>query len=237
MATLVLVHGAWGGAHGFRRVRQLLRADGHEVSTPSLTGIGERVHLASPMVNLTTHVCDVVNHILYEDLEQITLVGFSYGGMVVSGALEHIAGRVRHLVFLDAFVPDRGDSVASLLGGESRPSIELGKEWLVSGPVREYDDPAEARWMGARRTAHPEACFTEPVHLAQDLESFAFTRTYVKATRGRDDDPRDAAFRRAARRASSSPAWRYFEIDSNHMLASNRPQETAAILAQVATGA
>src|SRR5262245_5245437 len=98
MTTFVLVHGAWSGAHGFRRVRPLLRAAGHDVFTPSLTGIGERVHLASPQVTLTTHVHDVVNTILYEDLTGITLVGFSYGGFVVTGAIEHVADRVSHLV-------------------------------------------------------------------------------------------------------------------------------------------
>src|SRR3712207_9336711 len=98
MTTFVLVHGAWSGAHGFRRVRPLLQAAGHEVFTPSLTGIGERVHLTSPQVDLTTHVHDVVNHVLYEDLHGIVLLGFSYGGMVVTGALAHIADRVRHLV-------------------------------------------------------------------------------------------------------------------------------------------
>src|ERR1700684_2243579 len=85
MGTFVLVHGAWGGAHGFRKVRPLLRAAGHEVFTPSLTGIGERAHLTSPSVNLTTHIRDVVNVVLYEDLDDITLLGFSYGGMVVTG--------------------------------------------------------------------------------------------------------------------------------------------------------
>jgi pimeloyl-ACP methyl ester carboxylesterase len=79
MTTFVLVHGAWSGAHGFRRVRPLLRAAGHDVFTPSLTGIGERVHLASPQITLSTHVRDVVNMILYEDLTGIVLVGFSYG--------------------------------------------------------------------------------------------------------------------------------------------------------------
>ena len=236
MATLVLVHGAWGGAHGFRHVRKLLRAEGHEVFTPSLTGIGERVHLANPLVDLGTHIRDVVHHILYEDLDQITLVGFSYGGFVVTGALEHIAERVKHLVYLDAFVPGNGDSVASLVRGEGRRRIELGQDWQVDGPVRDYDSPAEAQWMGVRRTAHPARCFTEPVYLARDLESFPFTRTYIKAARSPEDDLGDAAFRRAARHASSSPAWDYFEIDSNHMIASNKPQETARLLARIATG-
>ena len=87
MTTYVLVHGAWSGAHGFRRVRPLLQAAGHDVFTPSLTGIGERVHLVSPQVNLTTHIHDVVNQVLYEGLEDIVLLGFSYGGFVVTGAL------------------------------------------------------------------------------------------------------------------------------------------------------
>ena len=111
MATYVLVHGAWSGAHGFRHVRKPLRSEGHEVFTPSLTGIGERAHLVSPQVGLTTHVTDVVNQVLYEDLDGIVLLGFSYGGMVVTGALAHIAPRVRHLVYLDAFVPDDGQSL------------------------------------------------------------------------------------------------------------------------------
>ncbi len=107
MATYVLVHGAWGGAHTFHIVRPMLTAHGHEVFTPSLTGVGERVHLASPQVDLSTHIADVVNQIFYEDLHDIVLLGFSYGGMVVTGALAHVGDRVRHLVFLDAFVPGR----------------------------------------------------------------------------------------------------------------------------------
>ena len=164
MTTFVLVHGAWGGAHGFRHVRKLLQAAGHEVTTPSLTGIGERVHLTHPLVNLSTHVRDVVNHVLYEDLRKIVLLGFSYGGCVVTGALEHIADRVRHLVFLDAFVPKHGDTAGGLARGTTAgwPKIELGDDWLLTGPARDYDDPAEAQWMAPRRTTHPKGCFSEP---------------------------------------------------------------------------
>src|SRR5207247_627735 len=115
-AGFVLVHAAWGGAHGFRKGRGPLLAAGHEVFTPSLTGIGERAHLTSPQVNLTTHIADVVNAVWYEDLSDIVLLGYSYGGAVVTGALEHIGDRVRHLVYLDAFVPGDGDSVAGLGG-------------------------------------------------------------------------------------------------------------------------
>lgn len=233
MTTFVLVHGAWGGSHGFRHVGQLLRSKQHEVSTPSLTGVGERIHLSSPMIGLGTHIRDVVNHILYEDLDSIVLVGFSYGGFVVTGALEHIAERVSHLVYLDAFVPSNGESVASLLG-RGRSKIALGQEWVTAGPVREFDDPAEAAWMGDRRTTHPQGCFVEPVFLAQPLESFPFTRTYIKATLAPESDPGNNAFWRAAQHAKQSAAWRYYEIATNHMVSSNNPNEVARILADVA---
>jgi pimeloyl-ACP methyl ester carboxylesterase len=230
VATFVLVHGAWSGAEGFRHVRRILRANGHEVTTPSLTGLGERVHLASGLVNLSTHIRDVVNHILYEDLNHLVLVGFSYGGFVVTGALEHIAERVEHLVFLDAFVPKNGESPRSLVRGDGRTKIEIGEEWWIAGPVREYDNPAEDQWMTARRSGQPKGCGTEPVYLAQPLEAYPFTRTYIKATRSPESDPGNAAFWRAARHAQTSSEWRYFQIESNHMLAVNAPAETARLL-------
>ena len=152
MAVFVLVHGAWGGAHGFRKVRGPLLAAGHEVFTPSLTGIGERAHLTSPQVCLTTHVADVVNAVWYEDLSDIVLLGFSYGGFVVTGALGHIGDRVRHLVYLDAFVPGDGDTVTGIGGaGGGYGAPELGRDWLVPPLPREFDDPAEAA-CAARRT-------------------------------------------------------------------------------------
>jgi pimeloyl-ACP methyl ester carboxylesterase len=232
--SYVLVHGGWSGAHGFRRVRRELQAAGHEVSTPSLTGIGERVHLVSPQVTLSTHISDVVNHVLYEDLAAVVLVGFSYGGFVVTGALEHIADRIRHLVYLDAFVPDDGDTALALTMGIDRIPAELGEEWLVPAPEREFDDPAERVWATARRTPHPIGCFTEPVRLLQPLEHFAFSRTYIKATLVPPTDTGASAFIRAADRAKSSPEWRYFEIETTHMVPNNRPEELAAILLECA---
>jgi pimeloyl-ACP methyl ester carboxylesterase len=220
----VLVHGAWGGAHGFRHVRRMLSAAGHEVFTPSLTGIGERVHLASPQVDLTTHVTDVVNAVMYEDLADIVLLGFSYGGMVVTGALDAIAPRVRSLVYLDAFVPGNGDSVYGLLGvPPAAPG--LPGPWLVEGPVRAYDDPAEAAFAGPRRTPQPVGCFTEPVRLARPLEDFPFTRSYIRATVPDPGSPVNPAFEAAAVSARRSPAWRYAEIATTHLVAQNRPRE------------
>jgi pimeloyl-ACP methyl ester carboxylesterase len=230
MTTFVLVHGAWNGAHGMRLVRRRLQAHGHEVFTPSLTGIGERVHLAGPQIDLTTHVHDVVNTILYEDLTEIVLLGFSYGGMVVSGALDHVGDRVRHLVLLDAFVPHDGDSVRSLLGAGPPAPIALGEPWAVPATVRRYDDPEEAAFAAARSSPHPAACFTEPVRLARPLEEWPFSRTYVRATADGPDAPGTAAFEAAVARVKGSPAWRYAEIATNHMIAINRPDELVELL-------
>ena len=233
MATYVLVHGGWSGAHGFRHVRRSLHAGGHEVFTPSLTGIGERAHLVSPQVGLTTHIQDVVNVVLYEDLTSIVLLGFSYGGFVVTGAIEHIAERVRHLVYLDAFVPADGDTLWGLAGRVGDLSFGIGDEWLVQPLPREYDDPAEAEFANARRTPHPARCFAEPVRVSRPLEEHPFTRTFIKATGDPPDAPGNEAFRAAAEHAKTSPDWRYREIDTNHMVPNNRPRELAELLLEL----
>jgi pimeloyl-ACP methyl ester carboxylesterase len=234
VTTFVLVHGAWAGAHGWRSVRTLLTAEGHAVFTPSLTGIGERVHLASPQTDLTTHVNDVVNQIVFEDLRDIVLVGYSYGGVVVTAAVEHVRDRIRELVYLDAFVPLDGDSAFDALGADGPTLIGLGDEWLVPPPARDFDDPDEAAWQRPRRVAHPVRCFTEPVRLAQPLEEYGFGLTYIKASREPRDSPGGNAFWAAAERVQASPRWRYYEIDTNHMVPSNRPGELAQLLVEIA---
>ena len=162
------------------------------------------------------------------------LLGFSYGGFVITGALEHIGDRVRHLVYLDAFVPGDGDRADATAGGTaSAGAIEVGRDWLVPPPAREFDDPAEAAWENARRTPQPAGCFTEPVRLPRPVEDYPFTRTYIKAT----GDPRSGsggAFWAAADRAAASPAWRYREIDTGHMVPGNRPADLARMLLELA---
>ena len=231
MTTFVLVHGAWGGAHTFRKVRPLLSAHGHEVFTPALTGIGERSHLASPQVNLTTHIQDVVNVVWYEDLSDLVLLGFSYGGFVVTGTVAHLADRVRHMVYLDAFVPADGETLVGLTGQQGGPVLGLGQQWLAPPPVRSYDDPAEEAFAVVRRTPHPVGCFTEPVRLPRPLEDYPFGRTYIKATA---EPPGSSPFWTAARRAQSSPAWVYKEIATDHLIPLNRPSELAELLLELA---
>ena len=233
MATYVLVHGAWTGAHGFHKVRPLLWATGHEVFTPSLTGVGERAHLVSPQIGLSTHVQDVVNAVVYEDLTDIVLLGFSYGGMVVTGAIATIGDRVRHVVFLDAFVPGNGDSIDTLVGRPPWPASDVGAEWLIPAAPRQSDDPAAATWIERRRTPQPSRCFTEPVQLRQPLEDYPFTRTYIKATADAPTAPGADALWAAAHRAKISPAWRYREIPTSHMVAITRPQQLTDLLLEL----
>jgi pimeloyl-ACP methyl ester carboxylesterase len=233
VATYVLVHGAWSGAHGFRRVRPALRAAGHEVFTPSLTGVGERAHLASPQVDLTTHIGDLVNTVLYEDLTDIVLLGFSYGGFVVTGALDHVGDRVRELVFLDAFVPDDGDTVLGLVGGSPSGPMAVGEQWLVPPPARAFDDPEEAAFATARRTPQPVGSFTEPVRLSRPLEAWELGLTYVKATVDESSAPARQAFWAAADRARASPRWSYHELATTHMVPNNRPRELAELLLEL----
>lgn len=232
MATFVMVHGAWRGSFGFRHVRRALQQMGHEASAPCLTGLGERAHLISPQVTLRTHVQDVVNHVLYEDLHDLVLVGYSYGGAVVTGCLDHIGDRVRELVYLDAFVPADGQSVADLLGIPAAP-IALGDPHVIGSLPRAFDDPAEAAFQTERSLGHPVATFYETVRLHQPIEDSSFGRTYIKATASDPDDPGEQCFRQMAERAQASDRWRYREIDTNHMVLSNRPKELVDVLLQL----
>ena len=124
--TIVIVHGAWGGAWAFKKVDAMLRQKGFDVYRPQLTGQGDRVHLARPDIGLNTHIDDVVNMILYEDLHDIILVGHSYGGMVITGVADRVPDRIRRLVYDDAFAPNDGESVMSLTAAR-------GADWLKPG--------------------------------------------------------------------------------------------------------
>ena len=158
------------------------------------------------------------------------LLGFSYGGMVVTGAVSHVADRVRHLVYLDAFLPEDGQSLNDLTDQPGDPVLELGEQWLIPARPREYEDPAEAAFADLRRTPHPRGCFTEQVRLPRQLEDYPFGRTYIKATV--EEYPK--AFWNAADRARSSPSWNYREIATNHMVPMNRPQELTEMLLELA---
>src|ERR1700704_1085203 len=134
MSTYVLVHGAWHGSWCWKRVRKALQAQGHEVFTPTLTGVGERSHLLSLQINLETHVNDVVSLIQWEELSDVVLCGHSYGGCVISGVADKMPSRLRALVYLDAFVLENGESLHDTLPpGQRDQQLEAaerdGKGW------------------------------------------------------------------------------------------------------------
>ena len=181
---------------------------------------------------LTTHITDVVNTVVYEDLSGIVLLGFSYGGFVVTGALETSPNGCGTSSTWTPSCPVTGTRWPARRPGDGYGVIGPGRDWLVPPLPREFDDPAEAAWAGARRTPQPVGCFTEPVRLARPLEDYPFTRTYIKATgspgpspAGRSGPPRTGARPR--------PAWRYREIATGHMVASNRPAELARLLLEL----
>jgi pimeloyl-ACP methyl ester carboxylesterase len=229
--AFVLVHGAWGGAHTWRKVRPLLWAAGHEVFTPSLTGIGEREHLTGPQITLRTHIDDVVGTIEYEGLDDIVLLGFSYGGMVVTGALDRVADRVRELVYLDAFVPVDGQSAFDVVGRPFAGSVHT--PWAVEGLPRVFEDTAEGEFQLAHRSLQPIRTLDEPVRLSRPLEDHPFGLTYIKALGDTRDPNAPDMFYAAADRVRDNPRWRYFESTSNHMIPQNRPQELVDILLQL----
>jgi pimeloyl-ACP methyl ester carboxylesterase len=172
MKTFVLVHGAWHGGWSWQRVARRLEEAGHRAITPTLTGLGERAHLASRQVNLAMHIEDVVATMRYEDVRDVVLVGHSYAGMVITGVGAQQFDRVSQLVYYDAFLPDDGQSALDLLppdiGRHFTESAERdGDGWLM--PERPLEPlgvhSAEAKaWLAPRMVPHPLATYTDKLH-------------------------------------------------------------------------
>jgi pimeloyl-ACP methyl ester carboxylesterase len=223
MATIVLIHGGFVGSWGWQRVSPLLRAAGHTVSAPCLTGLGERVHLASPDITLDTHITDVVNHLVYEDLSDVTLVGWSYGGMVISGVAEQVPERIRQLIYLDADVPTDGQSAYDVDGAdETRHREEWAQSAAAGTPgfapapadwIRANTSPeADPEWIIARMTPHPLATFSQPLRLANP-KAAALPRTFLFCTEGKDEG---WTLTQIAARLRTAPGWRYRDVAADH---------------------
>lgn len=225
--TFILVHGAWwGGDWWWRDVSEPLEAVGHKVYTPALTGIGSRAHLVDYGVNLTTHIEDVANFILWEGLKDIILVGHSYAGMVISGVAELVPeGTIRSIVYLDAFLPEDGEALADIA---SNSGTVMGTEDPVPPPMgfAGGDEKIKAVLEKAG-TPHPRDCFVQHIKLSGALERVPI-KTYVLATRT------PQVFGRFAERVKSDPTWRLREVDTAHFMMIERPAETARLLLEAA---
>src|SRR5688572_23542716 len=170
--TFVLVHGAWSGGWCYARVAALLRARGHTVFTPTLSGQGERAHLFSGAINLSTHIADVLGVLHYERLSDVVLAGHSYGGMVITGVADRIADKVKALAYLDAFVPENGQSLfdINIPVNTQRFLDSAGAAGGLSVPAPPASyfgvNAADAATVDALATPFPLGCFTEKLTLS-----------------------------------------------------------------------
>ena len=232
MSIFVLVHGAWHGGWCYKRVAQLLRKAGHEVYTPTLTGVGERVHLMTPAVTLDTHIQDILNVIRFEELADVVLCGHSYGGMVITGVADKVPDKIRSLVYLDAFVPNRGESLMDYLDLDMkagmRDDARLNGRGYLMAPI-----PAEVFKVNARDAAtvdrmcvkHPLACFEQKIVLT-GAHARVSKHTYVLAADWGPPQP----FVAVADRFRHDPHWNVVNFPCGHDVMVDLPQETADLL-------
>jgi pimeloyl-ACP methyl ester carboxylesterase len=236
MATYVLVHGAWHGGWCWRRTTDLLRAKGHRVFEPTLSGVGSRVHEATPSIGVYPHAADVAGLVEMEEIEDIILVGHSYGGMVITAAAEKIADRVRTIVYLDAFVPKDGESLMTHLPpdralGMVKGAMNEGEGWRVPAPhpnyfgVKSQDD---IDWIVRRCTPQPLLTFMQPLRSTAAAQGIA-KKVYIRAAG--HPGPTFAPF---GEMAKASAGWDYHEVACGHEIMIEMPQELARILMNLA---
>jgi pimeloyl-ACP methyl ester carboxylesterase len=175
MATFVLVHGGGHGGWCYRFVARQLRDQGHDVYTPTLTGLAERRHLLSEKVDLNMHITDVVNLLEFEDLRHVILVGHSYGGMVITGVADRATDRIANVFYLDAAYPQNNQSLVDVAGDiilAAREGLQVvnGIEMVLfpgEDPMNFYGvtDSDQIAWMKPKLTPHPWSCFEQKLVL------------------------------------------------------------------------
>jgi len=232
-ATFVLVHGAWHGGWCWRRVADRLRGRGHMVFTPTLSGLGERAHLMRAGIDLKTHIADVVNVIEWGALADVVLCGHSYGGFIISGVAEAMAGAIRSIVFLDAFVPRNGESVLALTGPAVQEAIRgaqaRGDLGVPPRPAEAFGvNPADRAWVDRLCVPQPLATFTDAIALTGAVERIA-RKTYIRAKAYANP-----GFDRAYERLRADPAWRTHEVPCGHDVMVDMPDRLTEMLEETA---
>lgn len=231
--TFILIHGAWHGGWAWCRVADRLRARGHTVFAPTLTGLGERAHLLRPGIDLSLHVADVLGVIRYEQLNNFVLVGHSYGGCVISGIAEAKPDAVRSLVFLDAFIPDNGESLLDVV----QPAVqEVIRASLARGditvPVRDAAafkvNEKDRAWIDALATPQPIETMTEKIKLTGARERVP-NKAYIRAS-----GYPNVSFDKAYARVKADPTWRTYEVPCGHDVMVDEPERLTEILLEVA---
>jgi pimeloyl-ACP methyl ester carboxylesterase len=230
MGTFVLVHGAWHGGWCWRFVRPLLR--GHEVFAPSLTGLGERKHLARPDIDLDTHVEDVVSLLEMEDLHDVVLVGHSYGGMVITGVADRAHARIRRLVYLDAFVPESGKCALDYVvpARAARMREEGEKAGSVTPPPLSLwglTQPEHLEFVKPREARHPYRTMSQRISLKNRSEIDRLEKTFIYCS-----SPATGSFDEFAAKYRDDPRWDFHELKTGHDAMILMPEALAAILLQ-----
>tara|TARA_R110000868_G_scaffold1253_5_gene9696 strand:- start:525 stop:1235 length:711 start_codon:yes stop_codon:yes gene_type:complete len=236
MATFVLVHGAWHGGWCWRRVTDLLQAGGHTVFTPTLTGLGDRAHLASPDTDLDCHIEDVLGLIDMEEIEDAILCGHSYGGQVITPVLDRRIDKFRAAMWLDAFVPTDGHSLMDGWPPERIQHIReqvatSGDGWKIPPMPPEYFgvmDEDDAAWVIRRCVPQPLKTFSQPVHLTGAWESVP-KKMYVLA----ELHP-NSSFDRFSVPLSEKPDWDVRSVASGHDVMVDKPELLAELLLELA---
>ncbi len=231
--TFVLVHGAWHGGWCWRRVADLLTAKGHKVFTPTLTGLGERSHLLAKSIDISTHVTDVVNVLKWEGLNNVVLCGHSYAGFVISGVAERMAPAISSIVFLDAFLPDNGDSMLGLTGqaviDATRAAEQAGALGVAPRKAEAFGvNEKDRAWVDSLTGLQPLGCFLEKVALTGARDRIA-KKAYIRAA-----NYANPGFDKAVARVKGNPAWRTYEVPCGHDVMVDMPERLAEILEEVA---
>ena len=218
----------------YARVARMLREAGHEVHTPTLTGLGERSHLTDGAVNLDTHIQDVVNVFKYEDITDAVLCGHSYEGLVITGVSHEIGERIRTLFYLDAYAPGDGESLLDITGAETALTF-LGQASQNGGmippiPAAAFNvNEADADWVDRMSGPQPLATFAQGVKAGVDSAPVAH-RTYVFASRNGGD-----WFVETHARLKDDARWTVHDISCGHSIMLDRPADLAALLLAEAT--
>jgi pimeloyl-ACP methyl ester carboxylesterase len=231
--TFLLVHGSWHGGWCWRRVSDLLESSGHSVYSPTMTGLGERSHLLTRDINVSTHVEDVANVIRWEGLSDIVLVGHSYGGMVINGVAERMSDRISSIVFLDAFMPedqesmlDRTSPVFKNMIGEA---IARGDFALKSPSASVFGvEDKDRAWVDSKTTPQPVATFTERTKSTGSREKIT-KKAFIRAK-----NYSSATFDANLAKAAHDPTWRTFELASGHDAMVIAPGPLTKIILEVA---
>ena len=237
MSTYVLVHGGGHGGWCYQRVARIMRAKGHDVYTPTLTGLGEREHLVSKAVDLDMHITDVVKVLQFEGLQDVILVGHSYGGMVITGVADRATDRIGHLVFLDAANPENGQSLADLAGEiitmtRNDGRIVDGIEMVLypgTDPMNYFGvtDKEQLAWMKPKLTPHPWPCFEQKLVLTNEAVMRRIPQTHIVCTM-------TLPFRDVEALKASSEG-RVWDVDTGHDLMISEPEAVAELLMRLAS--